>query len=443
MSQALSAFFYLHGCRYAEASRDGHGFGELHTAFNWLSMAECGTNASMHVADAGWQTHGRLRMEQLVFNAPVKIYMGSDVFGRIGEEAQKAGSRAVVVTSGNIIDSGLYRRLEDVLRSRDISAILFDGIGPDTASDAVNHITSIASAGKAQMIIGLGGVKTLSMARAAALLSPSALKVENFLDGQKPQADALPVFNVPASCRDPFMFRDHLMLTDARNRDCILKSTYGRYPRAVFIDPGSAASIPAATFSFSIMETLMYAIEGYLAERNNFLSECLFLKAISAVAGADRILDDDTEDREAHQKAARAGLVTAMGLSMAGPGLGAALSMVLSSRFRIPRVLAAAMMLPLSLEYSLKLNPEKVARLSPILGGLPAETSVVKTAEQVIEIIRHRIGLKRVRMRLSEFGITADSLSLIADSVRKLDFMSQSSAPIPTEDIIRMLKRTL
>ncbi len=369
--------------------------------------------------------------------------MGSDALGRLGVEASAAGSRALLITGTNVTDTGLPARIEQILSGRGISTIVFSGIGPDTTAEAADTAGKLAASGKVQMVIGLGGVKTLSIARAAALLALSGLRVDDFLDGQRPVGEALPYFNVPTACRDPFMFTDALMLTDGRNRSCSLPGTFGGYPEAVFIDPDTASTIPASTFSFSIMETLMYAVEGYMSDQGNFLSENLFLKAISAVVTSEQRLGENTADREAFQKAARAGLVTAMGLSMAGPGIGAATSMAISGRFRVPRVLAAAVMFPLSLEHCLKICPEKVARLGPILNedvqGLPS----VEAAERVIEKIRHRIGLKRVHVRLSEFGITIDDLSGIAESARKFEFTSQLPSPVSTEDLIRLLRKAL
>jgi alcohol dehydrogenase class IV len=259
----------------------------------------------------------------------------------------------------------------------------------------------------------------------------------------QPGKSPLPFLEVPTACREPFMFKDSIILTDGRTRACRLKKTYGEYPKAVFIDPEVAATIPVSTFTFTIMDTLMYAIEGYISEKSNFLSENLFLKAISAVISSERRLDENTADREAMEKAARAGLVTAMGLSMAGPGIGAAMSMIISTRARVPRVLVSAVILPIVLEYGVKVCPEKIARLAPILGESSEGLSTIEAAERVIETIRHRIGLKRVTMRLSEFGVDIDDLGAIADAVRKFDFITQLPSPVTSEDLIMMLRKTL
>jgi len=382
-------------------------------------------------------------MQQIVFDVPVRTYMGSDALGRLGEEAFRAGRRALIITGKNVLDTELPSRIEQILSARGITSIIFSSIGPDTTAEAADDACKLAASGKIQLVVGLGGVKTLSIARAVALLTPSGIRVDDYIDGQRPTEEALPFFGIPTACRDPFMFLDSIMLIDGRNRSCSLAGTFGVYPEAVFIDPDIASSIPSSTFTFSIMETFMYAVEGYMSDKGNFLSENLFLKAISAVVTSEQRLGENTEDREAFVKAARAGLVTAMGLSMAGPGIGAAISMIISARFRVPRVLASAVILPLSLENCLKVCPEKVARLAPIMNESTEGLSTVEAAERVIEKIRHRIGLKRVQMRLSEFGIVVDDLSVVAESVRKFEFLSQLSSPVATEDLIRMLRKTL
>ena len=382
-------------------------------------------------------------MQQVLFNVPVKTYMGDDSFGRIGEEAVRFGNKALVVTSSSVAETGLAERLIKILEAKGISAIIYNNIGPDSDSSAVDEAVALASAGKAQMVIGLGGVKTLSTARGVAVLARSGIRADDFIDGLRPNAVALPYIGVPTACRDPFMFKDAIMLIDRRSRRALLRRTPDLYPASVFIDPEAASSIPSATFTFSIMETLMYAVEGFISAKGNFLSECLFLKAISAVVTSERRIDENTDDKDAYLKAARAGLTAATGLSMAGPGFGAALSMIIAAKARVPRVLVAAVMLPIVLEYGVKVCPEKIARLAPILNESTEGLSSIAAAERVIETIRHRIGLKRVQIRLAEFNLGVDDLSGIAEAVRNFDFMIQLPAPLTTEDIISMLRKSL
>ncbi|HAK45677.1 MAG TPA: hypothetical protein DCO79_07135, partial [Spirochaeta sp.] len=86
-------------------------------------------------------------MQQVVFDVPVKTYMGFDSFGRLGEEAVECGRRALIVTSTGVSDAGLHKRIEEILESRGISSIVFDSIGPDTSSEAIDAAAGLASAG--------------------------------------------------------------------------------------------------------------------------------------------------------------------------------------------------------------------------------------------------------------------------------------------------------
>ena len=382
-------------------------------------------------------------MQQLVFDVPVKVFMGSGSLSRIGRIAAEAGSRAIIITGTNVLDSGIPARVEMLLQSAGITSIIFSNIGPHTTAEAVDQACRLSSSGRAQMVVGVGGVKTLSIARAVSILASSNMRAADYIDGLRPEAEALPLFSVMTACRDPFAFVDSMMLIDGRSRSCRLCGCEGYFADAVFIEPELASTIPSSTFKFSLMENFMYAVEGYMSDSCNYLSENLFLKAISAVVTSDYLLSEDGDDPEAYEKAAKAGLVTGLGLSMAGPGLGAALAMVIAARFRVPRVLAAAVVLPLSLEHSLKFNPEKVARLAPIIQEDAAGLDAVAAAERVIDRIRHRIGVSRVQVRLSEFGITADDLAGIAEDVRKFDFLAQFPAPLSVESLVQLLRKAL
>ncbi len=382
-------------------------------------------------------------MQHLNFNVPVNINMGEGVTGKIGITVEKAGGRTLIVTGADVIETGLHKRIEKMLAERGVDSIIFSGIGPDSTCSVVDSIVKLASSSKARTVLGIGGVRTMSIARAAAILSPAKIRIDDYLDGTRAGVPALPFIGIPSTCRDPFMFKDSMMLTDSRNRRCMIVDTNGVLPHAVFIDPTNAETMPPATFIFTILDTLMYAIEGYMSVKSNFLSESLFLKAVSAVVSSEKRLDENSADKEAFEKAAKAGLVTSMGLSMAGPGLGAALSMIISSRFRIPRALVSAVLLPHILEYGLQVYPEKVARLAPILNEPTEGLNVVEAAQRVIDTIRHRVGLRRVPMRFSEFGVTMDDLGNIAETVKSFDFITQLPAPLSSDDIIGILKNGL
>ncbi|MDC7124786.1 MAG: iron-containing alcohol dehydrogenase [Spirochaetales bacterium] len=381
-------------------------------------------------------------MQQVVLNIPDKVFMGTDSLWRIAEEAVKYGKRALIVTEANVSDAGIPKRIIKILESKGVSAIVYNNIGPGTTIEAIDEAATLAKIGKAQLVIGVGGLKTMSIARGVALLTASELTSLEFIDGGHPHK-VLPMLSVPTASRDPFLFKDKIMLIDNRNRSCRLHSTSDNFPAAVFFEPGLSESIPSETFSFVVMETLMHAIEGYMSTKSNFLSESLFLKAISSVVTTSRQMTDDSADPEIHERASKAGFVTALGLSMAGPGFGTALSMIISAKIKAPRVLISAIVLPVVLEYGIRVCPEKIARIAPILGEVQDELPILARAEKVVEIIRHRIGLKRVQLRLSEFGLKVDDLPSVAEAVRNFDFISQLPSVLTTEDLVLMLKKIL
>ena len=83
------------------------------------------------------------------------------------------------------------------------------------------------------------------------------------------------------------------------------------------------------------MDTLMYAIEGYMSDKSNFLSENLFLKAISAVVTSERRLDENLSDREAFVKAATCGACNrSWAFRWQVRGLVRRLSMIISSELQ-------------------------------------------------------------------------------------------------------------
>jgi alcohol dehydrogenase class IV len=128
---------------------------------------------------------------------------------------------------------------------------------------------------------------------------------------------------------------------------------------------------------------------------------------------------------------------------MSSYGLGTASSYVLSAMKQIPQPIVATILLPYVLEYGLRVCPEKVARMGPILGENLRGLSVVTAADRVVEKIRASIGVEQLPGRLTDLGVRRNELSFAAARIVELPFLKYLPASISQEEIEQFLRDAL
>ena len=144
------------------------------------------------------------------------------------------------------------------------------------------------------------------------------------MEGHVP-GSSIPYIEVPSS------YRNHLLMRP----EAVINDTLAGRARMVHIAPGTvqAAVIDTAftqTLSSkyalaAIMDTLLAAVEGYYAPTSTMFSDTLLLRATRELHAAALAGVKNPSDGRFRMQAAEAGLITAMGLSVTGQGIGGGL----------------------------------------------------------------------------------------------------------------------
>jgi len=100
-----------------------------------------------------------------------RIVIGQDTVNRIGMFCAELGGRALVVSEQVLYENRVIDRVVSVLQDAGVDAILFDEVPAQATADVAETAAELARGARCSIIIGLGGLKTLSIARTVALLS--------------------------------------------------------------------------------------------------------------------------------------------------------------------------------------------------------------------------------------------------------------------------------
>ncbi len=373
------------------------------------------------------------------FAVPARLKFGVDVVNRIGNIVSEFGTKAILVTEGILHESGTINRIVDIIQKKGCQVLIFDEVVPNATSSVVDYGAELARSSYVDVVIGMGGIRTLSIAKAIAMLCSNHGTIASYIEGDIQKNDALPYIEIPSTPRNPFMFRDELWLVNAKNRNSEIIRVKSDTTKYVIYDPMLTTTLPKRFTATTVFNAMANAIEGYISTKSNFFSDILFLKAIELFN--DNLMNAVTipDDINSRANLGLGGLLTCLGLSMAETGIAAAVSYVLSSKYRIHKSLASSVLLPHIMEFNIVAAPDKLVKITEAMKEDINNLSTVEAAMKAIEKIRKLIIQIQLPTRLEEFEINKDDLINIADDARKLEMFNYIPRSCSAEELYEIL----
>lgn len=399
-------------------------------------------------------------MPDFFLNIPAKIHFGIDIISRIGSFCIPITDRVLLVTEAILYEKQTIDRIQEFLDKKGVKYITFDEVVPNVTSTAVTNGIKLAKTSHVNGIIGLGGVKTLSIAKCIAmgitsqgitsegvfsqgvtsqgLATPKT--IDDFLSGAKPENDPLPYIEVPTTCRNPFMLTNEYIITDARNRKGVLGKTQPDITKLVLIDPTLSISLPAKYTATTVMDTLLAGIEGYISNKNNYFSDLLFRDAIQTLGRLIPRVLEDPEDVTHRYQASRAGLLTAIGLSMCKAGIGTALSLAINAAQMVPKSWVASILLPHVLEFQVTTSSDKLAQVAVLLGEEIDGLDEQDAAHKAVDGVRSLLGSSGIPTRFRDFDLVLDDMVEIAETAYSYEMMKDIPRSVTPEELFTIIK---
>jgi alcohol dehydrogenase len=379
-------------------------------------------------------------MADFRFHVPADCFIGQDALYKLPLVLEGGPDRALLVADPGLSDAKTIERLTAVLEGRGMQLIPFDDLADRPSSAAVEDAVALVRGSRAPLVIGVGGIRALHVAKAVAAIAPGDATIDSWIDGEVPVRNPLPLALVPTSYRDPFLLSGGLVLTDARTGGAVFLQARRGVETAVILDPNAFAGLSAKASAAALLDGAMGAIEGYASAREGFLSDMALREAIGLYVHALDIAIQRPEDPQAKIDAARAFFLSGLGLAASSPGLGTAVSFAINARWGVPKANLAAVILPYLLESLSRSRPEKIAAIAPLLCEVDPNEGAAGAAARAVESMRTRLGLLKIPSRLKDFDLSLERLVETAEASRKFDFMNFLPRTMTVDDVFDFIK---
>ncbi len=379
-------------------------------------------------------------MADFIFRISPNIVLGSYTSTRLGQYALDYGSKYMLLMDPILKEKGIADKITQNLKDHGVDFFIYDEI-QDSTTEILEPILKLARDARVEGIIAIGGGRILSIAKAVSSIYYEKKGLYDYLDTGIPSNKSLPLICLPSTNRDGFLFTDYAPITDSRTSKIKLLKTQNGLCRLILWDPNLQTSLTDKQIESMAIESLAFAIEGYLSQKSNFFSDMIIEKSVELLGyGLDGV-DSLSITTPKEVLLAQGGCMASLGAALSSLGVCNLISNAVCARYRISRSLVTVVLLPHIIEDAISFRADKIAKLSKILRAATAEMTQEEACTALVEYVRQKIAKVNVPARLKELSLTIEQLSLAIEDAGELELINSLPRSMTTDNLFEMVKK--
>ena len=372
------------------------------------------------------------------YHIPTKILFGAGKLNQLAEEPLPGTKALIVISNGTSMRKhGYLQRLEDLLNRQNIGTVVYDKIQSNPIKEHVMEGAAVAKDNDCDFVVALGGGSPIDAAKAIAIMAKNPGDYWDYIGsgsgkGEPVENGALPIVAITTTAGTGTEADPWTVITNGKEKIGFGVPPY-TFPVLSVVDPELMLSIPPHLTAYQGFDAFFHAVEGYIANVANPMSDIYALESIRLVAEYLPRAVADGSDLEAREKVALAntlsGLVESTSCCTSQHSLEHAMS-----AFH-PELPHGAGLILLSETYLSHFAPhctERYTKMAQAVGGTDFVAELVSMQE--------KCGVRDLKM--SDFGITEDELEAIAaNAFDTMGFLCDfDPVPVTPEQAVQILQ---
>ena len=378
------------------------------------------------------------------FNAPRQTLVGEGAIVKIGELLASYSVRHVLIVADQVI----YQRglLSSALRSlarADIDVSVFSGIEREPALDVVDNGLAMLQQSRADFVLGFGGGSAMDAAKVIAMMgscncSLSDLEADDFSGRRSVGLGA-----VPTTAGTGSEVTDISVIMDAdRHKKCVAKQT-DLMPDLAIIDPGLMLELPAAITAATGIDALTHAIEAYVADGTNCLSQALAIAAIREIIHSLPRVVGNGSNMTARLGMAVAAYKAGLAFCNAGLGLVHALSHQVGPQYGIAHGVANGILLPQVMRFNALVSCDEYAVIAQALGASRHHMTQRQRCDAGIAAVEQLLSDIGLPNSLAPFNARVEDFSALASATLQDICLKKNPRQVTAPDVIQLLQQVM
>lgn len=369
---------------------------------------------------------------ELVLDPKPTAHFGLGSVAKVGELARATGATsALIVTDPFLASSPMLEKVRSSLEASGLTVTVFGGVTPNPTTACVDEGSDVAAHAGCDILIALGGGSAMDTAKGVSLgaVNPARGTALDYTTAF--EHNGIPIIAIPTTAGTGSEVNAFGVITDEKTHRRFYVGHASALAKAAILDPELTVGLPPKATAATGMDALVHATESYLSARSNPYSDGIALQVVAMVNVNILTAVTRGDDLEARSQMLLASHIAGVGFSHTGLGLVHGIGHALGGQFNIPHGVALCLVFEQVMRFNLRWRPARVARLAFALGVGETSASDAANAESAIERIAELVEAVGLAGKLSDFGITHEHLSSLAQDAIA-DSVTANNPELPT-----------
>ncbi|KUO39596.1 MAG: hypothetical protein APZ16_00505 [Candidatus Hadarchaeum yellowstonense] len=373
------------------------------------------------------------------FRIVPKIIFGAGCAEKTGDEIKRlGGNKVLIVTDKGLMKTDLVKKVTSSFK--EIEFTIFDGVDPNPKDSNVEEGLRILKEKNCDLILGLGGGSPMDVAKIIAAMATNPGDLWDYQGLEKFRYPPLPLVLIPTTAGTGSEVSRAAMITSSSRKRKTLFLSWHLTARTAILDPLLTLGLPPKITIWSGMDALSHAIESYLSNMANPLTDAFAEKAIKLIADNIEKVVKNGNDVETRSNMLLGSLLAGIATANARLGNVHGLAHAIGGQYDLPHGLLCGALLPIVMKYNLEYCVEKLKNIAAILDENARKLSSREGAEKAVELVSdlcQRLGLP---LKLEEIGLKDED---IPDLVEKTDIIPSNPRPTTKEDLFVLYRMAI
>lgn len=361
-------------------------------------------------------------MDNFIFRNPTKLLFGKGQIEALTKEVSRYGKKVLLVYGGGSIKrNGIYDEVMEKLKEADAEVFELGGVEPNPRLSTVHEGVEICKREGIELLLAVGGGSTIDCTKAIAVGAKTDADVWDIVMKKVKPTDALPLGVVLTLAATGSEMNGNSVITNWETKE---KHGWGSalvFPKFSILDPTYTMTVPQEHTVYGIVDIMSHVFEHYFHVTPNTPMQDRLCEAIlqTVVETAPKLVEDleNYEYREVIMLCGTYALNGMISVGLRGDWGTHNLEHAVSAVHDIPHGGGLAILFPNWMRYVL--DDDNAGRFKQLAVRVfqvdPAGKSDREVALEGIDKLREFWNQIGAPSRLSDYGITEDSLELIAE----------------------------
>lgn len=300
---------------------------------------------------------------------PGWIHFGFDTARQVGPEARRLGAgRVLLLTGPKVANSGLLEPVFESIRAQDLDHDHFAQVEEEPSIANFYEALRAAKEGDFDVLVGVGGGSAMDLTKMVAALMVNPGRLEDYFGIDMVSQRGRPSILVSTTSGTGAEATRIAVFSDLEAQTKRVISAQNILADVAIVDPDLTLTMPPKVTADTGMDAFIHALESYLANNSNPVTDRLALMAIELVANNLRAAYAAGGNRQARYHMALASMLAGVTLNNAGVGVMHALSFPIGRECHLTHGPALTVVMAATMRSLSVASPDKFRQVAEALG---------------------------------------------------------------------------